>query len=117
MKKLIFLFILISQVSFGQYKAINGITYSIGDTLTIGRGTANNGNFLYIQMSGVVSVGVENRDELNMDRQYSGLKAVIRKVVSKKIAGQTKTYLNIKMGPLVYNVDIEQALEVGEIKQ
>jgi hypothetical protein len=116
MKKLILLFLFISQASFGQYKASNGVTYSVGDTLTIGRGTANNGSFLYIQMSGVVSAGAE-RDELNMDRQYSGLKAVVRKVIQKKIAGQLKAFLSIKMGPLIYNVDIEQALDTGEIKQ
>ena len=45
-----------SSIAFAQrldeYKATNGITYHEGDTVRLGRGSAPNGDFLYLQMGG-----------------------------------------------------------------
>lgn len=116
MKKLLFLFLLISQLAFCQYKASNGVTYNVGDTINIGRGSGINGNFLYIQKNGFVMISAENRDDFNMDRTYSGLRAVIKTIKVKKIAGQERTCFTMKLGPLNYIIYVEQALDAGEIK-
>ena len=119
MKKLLLIFLFIPQLLFGQYKASNGITYNVGDTITIGKGTAVNDSFLYIQLSGLAMVSaVENgdRDDLNLDRNYSGIKTPIRRIQEKKLAGQTKTCFHIRLSALNYIVYVEQAIEAGEMK-
>lgn len=120
MKKLLFIFLFIPQLLFSQYTASNGKAYNVGDTISIGRGAAQNGSFMYIQLSGLAMVSTIDQggtsDDLNMDRKYADLKAVIRKIVDKKIAGQAKKCFAIKMDALNYVVYIESALEAGEIK-
>jgi hypothetical protein len=120
MKKLLFLFLLLPQLAFSQYTASNGKTYNVGDTITIGRGSAVNGDFLYIQQNGIaVASTIESggtKDDLNMARQYAGLKAVIKRIVIKKLAGQEKACFAIRMSPFAYIVYVESALESGEIK-
>ena len=109
--------LMLSLLAFSQYTASNGITYNIGDTITIGKGTAPNGDFLYIQMNGVAKLDADNKDDLNMSRKYSELKAVIRKIVNKKIARQTKVCFTFTLRPLSYIVYVESALESGELKK
>jgi hypothetical protein len=120
MKKLLFLFLLIPQLAFSQYTASNGKTYNVGDTITIGKGTAVNGGFLYIQQYGFAAFtvidGGGTLDDLNMSRQYAGLKAVIKKTVIIKPAGQEKTCFIIRMKPFNYIIYVESAIESGEIK-
>lgn len=117
MKKLLFLlFLFLSIPVFSQYKASNEVTYNVGDTITIGKGSAVNGDFLYIQMNGVVMLAADGPSDLNMNKVYSGLKAVIKKIVMKKLAGQVKPCFTITLKPLNYIVYVEQAIESGEIK-
>jgi hypothetical protein len=119
MKKLLLFLMIIwfSVNAFSQYKASNGHVYNVGDTITIGKGSAVNGDFLYIQMNGIVMLGADpSSGDLNMDKAYSGLKAVIKKIVMKKLAGQVKPCFTITMKPLSYIVYIEQAIESDEIK-
>ena len=47
---------------------------------------------------------------------YGRLKAVIKKVGAKKIAGQEKLFVTFKLGPLNYIAYIELALQTGVIK-
>ena len=117
MKKLLFIFLLLPQLLYCQYKATNGITYNVGDTITIGKGTAIDDSFLYIQVTGLAMVSaVENGDDLNLDRNYSGIRTPIRKIQEKKIAGQPKTCFLIRLNPFNYLVYVGSALEAGEIK-
>jgi hypothetical protein len=120
MKKLLFIFLFMPQLLCGQYMLSNGKTYAVGDTISIGRGSAVNGSFMYIQLNGLAMVSTIDKggttDDLNMDRRYSDLKAVIKKIVDKKIAGQVKKCFTIKMDAMNYLVYIESAIEAGEIK-
>lgn len=120
MKRLLFLCLFIPQIILGQYTASNGKTYSVGDTISIGRGSAVNGSFMYIQLNGLAMVSTIDRggttDDLNLDRRYSDLKTVIRKIVDKKVVGQVKKCFTIKMDALNYLVYIESAIKAGEIK-
>jgi hypothetical protein len=109
--------LMLSLLAFSQYTASNGITYNIGDTIIIGKGTATNGDFLYIQKNGVAKLDADNKDDLNMSRKYSDLTAVIKKIVNKKIAKQTKVCFTITLKPLSYIVYVESALESGELKK
>ena len=117
MKQLLFIItLLLPRIAFSQYKASNGITYNVGDTITIGKGSGFNGSFLYIQMNGAVVLSAENPDDLNMNRTYSGLRAVIKEIKVKKIAKQERTCFTTKVGPLNYIIYVEQAIEAGELK-
>ncbi len=106
-----------SLLALSQYTASNGITYNVGDTITIGKGTAPNGDFLFIQKNGVAKLDAENKDDLNMSRKYSDLKAVIKKIVNNKIARQNKVCFIFTLWPLRYIVYVESALESGELKK
>lgn len=108
---------MLSQLAFSQYKASNGITYNISDTITIGKGTGFNGSFLYIQKNGTAAIDADNPDELNMNHKYSGLKAVIKNIKVKKIAKQKRICFTTKIGPLNYRIYVELALESGELKK
>jgi hypothetical protein len=56
MKKIILLILLISSFLMQQknkrYKASNQVVYKEGDTITLGRGSGFNGNFVFVQISG-----------------------------------------------------------------
>ena len=119
MKRLLMIMTLVmfSMLAFGQYTASNGVTYNVGDTLTIGKGSAQDGSFMFIQLNGAAMLTAGGSNELNMGKHYTGLKAVVKKVVMKKLAGQTKPCLTVTLKPFSYIIYIEEAIESGELKK
>lgn len=126
MKKLILIALLVAPVlSFAQktpieYKASNGVTYKIGDTIKLGRGSAPNGDFLYLQMGGWAAVASYNSskgsDQFNIGRNYSGSNVVIRKIKSGKSKGAIKYFFTVAGGNITnYNLMIEDAIASCEV--
>src|SRR5882757_6227918 len=102
MKKTLFLLLLLPIVSFAQilglgkklaeYKASNGKTYHIGDTIKLGQGSAPNGTFRYVQYGGwmMFMQGDKGADTHNLERSMSGYGVVIKKIRSFKAHGIDK---------------------------
>eukprot|EP01037_Dinobryon_pediforme_P007925 gene7925-7995_t len=129
MKKIIFLALLFPVLSSAQilglgkklaeYKASNGMTYHIGDTVKLGQGSAPNGTFRYLQYAGwatFLAMGDEGSDSHNAERNLSGYGAVIKKIHQFKAHGINKVVFAVGMGG-VNNFDlwIEDAIVSCEI--
>jgi len=116
--KLIICLMFLSLACFGQgYKATNGITYNVGDTITLNSGSAVDGSFQYFQLGGLKAGMVadmnKGKEQFNMGSLYSGLKIVIKKIKTFKALSQTKTYFVMEGGYYLY---IDDAIKAKEIK-
>jgi|LSQX01.3.fsa_nt_gb hypothetical protein len=126
MRKNVLLFILLIPLNlFGQrnlteYTASNGITYTISDTVKLGRGSAPNGDFLFLQMGGWLEIlgydATEDADQFNIGRQYNGIGVVIKKIQRQRIKGQDKIYFVVGAGNITnFKLMIEDAIASCEI--
>ena len=103
-----------AQKDLGEYKASNGITYHTGDTVKLGRGSAPNGNFRYVEAGGMMAS--TNPDLNTLGKQFSGTNAIIKKIIIWKKKGAEKFYLIVGVGLMTnYYVAIEDAIETCEV--
>lgn len=121
MKRLLFLtLILLSLPVMSQYKANNGVTYNVGDTIMLGNGSAPTGEFQYVQLGGLSATAVYNQnkgpDQFNISRNYSGFAVKIQKIKTLKQGVNQKTYFVVKLGINTCYVYIDDALKFGEIR-
>lgn len=127
MKLSVLFFLLLPTVSFAQilglgkrlaeYKASNGVTYHVGDTVKLGQGSAPNGTFRYVQYGGwMMFMQGGGSDAHNLERTFSGFGATIKKIHSFKAHGITKVVLAVDIGQLS-NCDlwVEDALTSCEV--
>jgi len=103
-----------------QYTAINGITYHIGDTVRLGRGSSPSGTFMYLQMGGwgaaltYSSSGGPN--QMNIGRAYANTAVIIKKIKTNKIKGIVKYYFTVGGGNITnYILVIDDAIEACEV--
>jgi hypothetical protein len=124
MKKLmliaVFAFFVNYTYSQKQYKAINGITYRVGDTVRLGLGSSPGGTFLYLQMGGWAAVMSYDLDkgpnQLNIGRGYANTAVIVKKIKSGKISGVEKYWFVVGGGNLTnYNLYIDEAIQVCEV--
>ncbi|MDB4999182.1 MAG: hypothetical protein JWR76_259 [Mucilaginibacter sp.] len=117
------LFVIVSIQCYAQkitsYKAVNGLTYNIGDTVKLGRGSALNGSFNYLQMSGfgaLLAHKQQRSDQLNIDKTFANTATVIRKMRSLQINGiQKVTFVVDGNGPVNFNLAIDDAIQACEV--
>lgn len=116
-----FLFTLASSLKAQKlYKASNGVTYNIGDTIVMDKGAGVEGRFLSLGMTGLAAIGSVNQngnsDQLNATRAFAGGRGVIKKIKQMKFAGNIKPYfiIDFHQGPN-YMLLIEDAISSCEI--
>lgn len=103
-----------------SYKAKNSITYNIGDTIKLGRGSAPNGDFLYLQMGGWGAIASYNSnggsDQFNIGKSYSGLNVIVKKIKTFKVKGAESVIFVVAGGNITnYNLTIEDAIATCEV--
>jgi hypothetical protein len=100
-----------------EYKASNGVTYRVGDTVKIGRGSAPDGTFRYIQYGGWMAImGEKGTDSHNLERNASGYGAVIKKIHRFSAHGIPKVVFAMGAGGLNnFDLWIEDAIATCEI--
>jgi hypothetical protein len=103
-----------------EYKAINGITYKIGDMVHLGRGSSPSGTFLYLQMGGWGAImnynSSDGPNQLNIGRGYANTAVVIKKIKTQKIEGIEKYYFVVGGGNITnYNLMIDEAIQACEV--
>lgn len=117
--KLLLLSLFISFTAMGQMKKVDeyttksGKTIKVGDMVTIGKGSGQNQEFLYImQNPGALSTNIAY-----MDRGHSGNTYPIIKIVKRKkpLGGNYAATIYLKTGYIKHYALIENALENGEI--
>ncbi len=92
MKKLLLLSLLISFSIFAQkkkqnldsYTASNGVTYNVGDDITLNKGSDTNGDFAYFKIGGWMG-GAEVEP---MGSQNAGLIVTIKKIIVVRVKNQ-----------------------------
>jgi hypothetical protein len=125
MKKLIFITALMipvfanAQGFFGgtsvtEYKASNGVTYHIGDTVRLARGTKSDGSFLYFEDHGLIP---NPRSVRNLPKDFANVGAVVKSIKKTRINGVDKYLFGVNPGgPMRYTVFIDDAIEACEVK-
>ncbi len=114
--KLTILAVLITVQCFAQkeYKASNGITYHVKDTVKLGRGSNPNGSFNYLQLGGwsaVISGGYSN-----IGKGYANTGVTIKSIKTGKMKGIEVTYFIVGGGNISnYMLQIEQAIQTCEV--
>ena len=120
MKNLLFFsIVLISSNLYAKkidsYTASNGKTYHIGDQIKLGRGSGQNGIFVYLEIGGFLAAaeGLNGRDVPQLDRNFSGRTVRVEKIkqlnsgqIIFTVSSKTMTY---------YSLDIENAIATCEI--
>lgn len=95
----------------------------MGDTITLGKGSGMNGHFEYLQMGGFYNAmaamgGNYNQVSASLDRNYSGMNLVVKKIKTMKDRrGTNKTFFVMAGGNITnYNLMIEDAISSCEVK-
>ncbi len=109
-----------------EYKASNGITYHIGDTLKLGKGTGGNGNFMSLRVGGFNAFMVlshshsgNNDERLGVDKSYNHTTAKIKRIKKESVHGTDRYYFVVTFphSPGSYNLYIDEAIENCEVAQ
>jgi hypothetical protein len=121
MKKLLLLFLFIPFFAVSQIPGVKiegpidtkfGFKISKGDKITVGTGTDPNGDFKFIYMP---PNGFSNQQQ-NLQKSLSGTKTTMKgfKQLTNKSIG-TKTWGIVNFGGLNMCVEVDQAIESGEL--
>lgn len=106
----------VAQKSISEYAASNGITYRVGDTVKLGRGSEPNGDFRYLNIAGWA--GAMSEDPHNSaHRNYSGFNAIVKRISYLNIKGAKRYYFIVGVGNITnFRLHIEDAIETCEVK-
>jgi hypothetical protein len=98
-----------------EYSATNGIVYHVGDTVQLGRGSGNNGKFVFLTMGGwAVSLDAEQNQ---IDAVYTNGQVKIKKIKKMKLVGKPTIFFTVGGGNISnYSLMIEAAIESCEVK-
>lgn len=128
MKKLLLASILLipilSKAQVKEYKASNGVTYHVGDTLRLGLGSKADGSFLYIEDRGPIPgfgglrLGPgRNQPGRGLSKEYANVGAIIKSINKASSNGVEKYTFSVNAGgPMRYNVSIDDAIDACEVK-
>lgn len=102
-----------------EYKAANGKTYHVGDTVKIGLGSTPDGAFKYVQVSQPGFLPPRrNSNDMNARKDVARSNAIIKKIKtgSKLTDAGNKIIFVVKTGGIVnFDVWIEEAIAACEV--
>lgn len=102
-----------------EYKASNGKTYHVGDTVKIALGSMTDGSFKYVQASQPAFLPPRrNGNDLNARKDFANTNAVIKKIKtgSRLTDNGNKIILVVKGNGLInFDVWIEEAIATCEV--
>jgi len=129
MKKIIIAALLfvpfLSNAQVKEYKASNGVTYRVGDTLRLGLGSNADGSFLYVEDKGLLgSLGPfgnmgpgRNQPVRSLSKDYANVGAIIKSINKTSVNGVQKYTFSVNPGgPMRYNVYVDDAIATCEVK-
>lgn len=108
-----------------EYKASNGVTYHVGDTLRLGLGSKADGSFLYVEDKGPLgglgpfgNIGPgRNQPARGLTKDYANVGAIIKSISKTSSNGVQKYTFSVNAGgPMRYNVYIDDAIAACEVK-
>lgn len=102
-----------------EYKAPNGKTYHVGDTVKVGMGSMANGDFKYIQINTPLSFLPQHRNSnsLNATKDFSLSNAIIKKIkAEKQMSGSDKIIITVKTNGIpTFDIWIIEAIAACEV--
>jgi hypothetical protein len=105
---------LFGGTSVTEYKASNGVTYHVGDTVRLGRGTKQDGSFLYFEDHGLIP---NPRSTRTLPKDFANSAAILKSIRKIKVNGVDKYMFSVNPGgPMRYTVFIDDAIEACEVK-
>lgn len=106
-----------------EYKATNGITYHINDTVRLGKGSKPDGSFLYLEDRGLglpMPVGPGGRSRggsRTLPKDYANAGVIIKSIKTVSVNGINKYLFMVNTGGLVrYSMYIDDAVAACEVK-
>ncbi|TDQ11408.1 SHOCT domain-containing protein [Pedobacter metabolipauper] len=116
MKQIILFIALMASVScYAQkittYKASNGVTYNVGDSIKLSRGTGIDGRFLYVTSRWNFSIP----DDAMADRRYTNMPVLIKKISIEKFNGIKKVIIIADGDVVNFEIPVEDAIDAGEV--
>lgn len=109
-----------SAQSVKQYKAANGVNYKVGDTVKLGTGSADNGSFSCMFLSGWnAAMGYDQNgasSQFNIGPAYANRQMIIQKINWEYIKGAKRYYFILgDNGTNDYNLYIDAAVKTHEV--
>lgn len=103
-----------------QYKATNGVSYKVGDTVKLGTGSANNGAFSCMYLSGWnAAIGYDQNgaaSQFNVGSAYANKQMVIQEIDWESVRGGKRYYFVVgDEGTNDYNLYIDAAVKNHEV--
>src|ERR1700743_1132298 len=99
-----FLFVpfFVSAQEIKQYKATNGVTYHLNDTIKLGKGSNANGSFLYIEDKGINFPGPPGSQQSghSLPRQFANGGVILKSISKMSINGVDKYLFSVNPGGL-----------------
>ncbi len=103
-----------------EYTASNGITYKVGDEIKLGRGSGQNDEFVYVNISGWGAVMAAQQDpnfNTRLGSGNSGLIVTVKKITKYNMKRYKGVYFVIGGGNITnYSLDIENAIKTCEVE-
>ena len=97
-----------------SYKAANGITYRIGDTVRLGKGSGDNGSFLYIEQKGMPFPSP--RPSPGLPKSFTNSGVIIKNIKNDSVNGINKCLFMVSAGgPFRFSVYIDDAILACEV--
>ncbi len=101
-----------AQTKLTTYQASNGITYNIGDTIWLGRGSGMNAKYVYIQASGMTAA-LAGPDATGLGPGYSGHFGILKKIMKQDDSG--KILFTAKIAMSNFWIYLDDAIATCEI--
>jgi hypothetical protein len=103
-----------------QYKASNGINYKVGDTVKLGSGSAENGSFSCMFLSGWnAAIGYDQNgaaSQFKIGPAYANKQMIIHQIDWENIKGAKRYYFVVgDDGTNDYNLYIDAAVKTHEV--
>jgi len=121
MRKLLFLSLLLIPLlgktqDITSYKATNGITYHLNDTVKLGKGSASDGSFLYIQERGIPTPLPGPSHTHNLPRDFTNGGVIIKNIKKSNRNGIDKYVLVVDAGGVFrFSLYIDDAILACEV--
>jgi len=94
-----------------SYKASNGKTYNVGSMIKLGRGSGQNGGFVYLTLGGIGLAGSGTAAQL--DHTFTGSNCTIKRI--KKTKDERVIFIVGAGGLSNYELSIEDAIATCEV--
>ena len=99
-----------------EYKAPNEITYAVGDTIQMGLPSGDS-HFKFLQMPKAFQMVAEPGEEIGLPSTFANAYCLIKKIQKGGgIKPKTWLYVQFAKGAGKFLLDIDSAIEVGEVK-